>query len=130
MGIRFEIDAEEGIIYSIAEGQIGPEDLRGYAKNLLADPKFHTNLGEIIEFRLAGPNISDEEVEALASNLLAVHPRKLAMVFVIGSARKLGLRYKELVRDKMVVEVFTDLKSARKWEIRIDLWASHTKLTL
>ncbi len=116
MGISFEIDTEEDIIYSIAEGKIGLKDFQAYEKNLLADPKFHTNLGEIIEFRLAGSKITDVEVEALASALLADHTRKLAMVFLTaGPARELGLRYKELVKEIMLVEVFTDLWSAKKW---------------
>ena len=115
MGINFNINAEEGIIYAIAEGKIGIEEFQTYARSMLADPKFHTNLGEIIEFRLADSNITDEEIEILASALLADHTRKLAMVFPAEPVGRLGLQYKELVRGKMPVEVFTDLSSAKKW---------------
>jgi len=114
MGISFNIDTEKGIIYAIAEGTIGRGDFRAYAINLLSDPMFHTSLGEIIEFRLAASNISDTEIEALASALTADHTSKLALVFPAGQERELGLRYKELVKD-MPVEVFTDMWSAKEW---------------
>ena len=116
MGISFEIDGEDGIIYSIAEGKIGLGDLQTYVANLQADPSFSRDLAIIIEFRLAQQNITDEEVEALASALPLDNARRLAMV-ADGPNRDVALRYKELVKEKIPVEVFTDFGSARKWVI-------------
>ena len=48
MGISFEIDAEEGVIYSIAERKIGPEDILAHRKGLLTDPKFHLILSKLL----------------------------------------------------------------------------------
>ena len=115
MGISFEINAEEGVIYSIAEGTIGLEDSLAHRKNLLADPKFHPDLVEIVEFRLSGFRFSPEEVKALTfSTVPSERPRKLAVV-ADGPKRKLALRFKEWVKAKVLVEVFTDFGSAKKW---------------
>ncbi len=113
MGISFNIDVEEGIIYAIAEGTIGPEDVQTYRKNLRADPKFRPGLGEIVEYRLAQISLTDDEVKTLASNLPADHTSKLALV-AVGPQMERALRYKEW-RTDISVEVFTDLWSAKKW---------------
>ena len=49
MGITYEIDAEDGVIYAIAEGTIGLEENQAFRKNLLADPNFSPELVIIIE---------------------------------------------------------------------------------
>ena len=115
MGISFKIDAEEGIIYSFAEGKIRLGDLQTYMIDLRADPNFSPDLVHIIEFRLAQQNITDEEIKALASALPVDHTRRLAIV-AAGPQRDLALQYKEWVRG-LPVEVFTDLMSAKKWVI-------------
>ena len=66
-GISFETDAEEGVIYSVAEGTLGLEDIQDNREKLPADPRFHPDLVEIVEYRLSGFRFSDEEVKALAS---------------------------------------------------------------
>ncbi len=114
MGISFEIDAEEGVIYSIAEGKIGLEDLKTYITDLWADPNFSPDLGHILELRLAHQNVTKEEVKALTAALPVDHTRKLAIV-ADGTKRELALRYKEWVKEKIPVEVFTDFGSAKKW---------------
>ena len=76
IGINFYIEAEEGIIYSIAEEKIGPEDILAHRKSLLADPKFHPDLVEIIEYRLSGFSFSDEEAKALTSTVPAKQAKK------------------------------------------------------
>ena len=113
MGISFEIDATEGIIYSLAEGKIGLGDLQTYMIDLRAGPKFSPDVVHIIEFRLAQQNITDEEVKALAAALPEVHTRRLALV-AEGTHRDLALQYKKWVKG-LPVEVFTDLGSAKKW---------------
>ena len=76
MGINFKIDEEEGIIYAIAEGTIGPEDIHAHRKSLLADPGFRPDLVEIIEYRLSGFSFSDEEAKALTSTVPAKQAKK------------------------------------------------------
>ena len=113
MGISYEIAAEEGIIYTIAEGNIRLEEIQAFRKILLADPKFRPGLGEIVEYRLAKISISDEDAKTLASTIPTELARKVALV-AIGPEKKFFLRFKEMVKD-MPVEVFTDLASAKKW---------------
>ena len=115
MGISFKIDAAEGIVYAMAEGSIGAADILAYRKDLRADPKFHTDLAEIIEFRMSLLTITDEEAKALAFDRPGDHIRKVAIV-AVGSNRNWALRYQEISVDKPV-EVFTDLGSAKKWLI-------------
>ncbi len=114
MGISFGIDVEEGIIYAIAEGKIGPEELQAYITNLRADPKFHPALVQVIEFRLAVPNMTDADIKTLVSALPADHAKKLALVFTDGSAKELGLMFKNGATD-IDVELFADLGSAIEW---------------
>ena len=115
MGISFKIDAEEGIIYAIAEGTIGLEDLLAHRKNVRNDPDFSPSLVQITEFRMSKFGISDEEGKALASSLPVYLLRKTALVFSAGPNREWALRYKEWVKEKMPVEVFTEVGSAKKW---------------
>ena len=113
MGISFKIDAEEGIIYAIAEGNIRPDDVQAYRKNLRTDPKYQPGLGEIIEYRSAQFLLSDEDVNTLASTVPVDRPRKVALV-AVGPQKERALQYKEW-RNDMPVEVFEDLGSAKKW---------------
>ena len=96
MGINFEIDTEEGVIYSIAEGKIGLAELQTYVADLRADPNFSRDLAIIIEFRLAQQNITDEEVKALASALPMDNARRLAMV-----TDGPGLKHNDLQRNEI-----------------------------
>ncbi len=114
MGISFEIDSDEGIVYAMAEGTIGLEDLLTAREKLLADPNFSPDLPTLIEFRMSNIGMFDKETEALISSLPTQPKRKLAIVGV-GANREWALRYKELVKDKVHVEVFTDMWSAKKW---------------
>ena len=113
MGISFNIDADVGIIYAIAEGKIGAEDVHAYRKNLFADPLFFPGLGEIVEYRLSDIQISEEETKILASTRPTELSGKLALV-VVGIQERGALRFKEMVKD-VPVEVFTDMRSAKKW---------------
>ena len=114
MGMSFKIDAEEGIIYAIAEGTIGLEENQAFRKNLLADPNFSPELVIIIEYRMSSIRMSGEEEKALAATLPVKRIRKVALV-ATGPGRESALRYKGLVKGKSLVEVFTDLGSAKKW---------------
>ena len=115
MGISFEIDTEEGVIYSIAEGKIGLADLQAHREKLVADPRYHPDLGHIIEFRLGHLIISEEEAKTLASDhATGVNPRKLAIVGK-GLNKKASLQYQQGVKGKTLVEVFTDFGSAKEW---------------
>ena len=113
MGISFKIDTEEGVIYSVAEGKLGFEDLKTYMETLRADSNFSTNLVHIFEIRMAQQNISELEIKALASALPVEHTKRFAIV-AHGVKRDLALKYKESVKG-LPVEVFTDFNSAWEW---------------
>lgn len=114
MGISFEIDSDEGIIYAMAEGTIRLKDVHAFRKNLLADPNFSPDLVTIVEYQLASIKLTDGEVRYLVADLLAVPPRKVA---IVSSEQRWesALRYKDLVKEEILVEVFTDFGSAKKW---------------
>ena len=95
MGINCKIDEEEGIISSLAEGAVGPEDIHSHRKNLPADPGFHPELVEIFQCRLSRFRFSDEGAKALASTVPAEDARKAAIV-ADGKNRETVLRYKEM----------------------------------
>ena len=114
MGIKFVIDAEEGVIYSVGEGTVTAEDVHAHRKNLRADPNFSPDLAHIMEFRMSSFVISDEESKALAAALPVDHTRKTALVSVEPYKRWADW-YRELIMDRIQVEIFTDLGSAKKW---------------
>ena len=114
MGIIFNIDAEEGIIYAIAEGKIGPEEVQAYRNYIRADAKFRSGLVEIVEYRLSNIQITDEETKFLASARNKDLSRKLAIVVAAGSQERGALLFSQLV-EEIPVKIFTDLGSAKKW---------------
>ena len=115
MGISFEIETEEGIVYAMAEGNLGIEDVLSFRKNLLADPEFNPDVRVIIEFRLSNFRVSDSEGKILAAELPTGFVSKAALVHTAGPSKEWALRYKEWARGKVLVEVFTDVGSAKKW---------------
>lgn len=114
MGIKFMINVEDGIIYSIGEGTVTAEDVHAHRKNLRADPNFSPSLGHIMEFRMSSFSISDEESKALAAALPVDHTRKTALVSV-GPYKRWAESYREMIMDRIQVEIFEDLGSAKKW---------------
>ena len=114
MGISFKIDTEEGIVYAMAEGTIGLEEIEAFRKNMFADPNFSPDLVTIVEYRMSSIKLSEKEAEALAFSLAAKRTRKVALV-ATGPGRKTVLQYMDFVKGKSNVEVFTDLGSAKKW---------------
>jgi len=81
MSISFKIDLEEGVIYSVAEGKLGFEDLKTYMTTLRSDPNFSTNLVHILEIRMAQQNISESEVKALVPKIL--NPRNVFLERIV-----------------------------------------------
>jgi len=115
MGISFKIDAAEGIVYAMAEGTIGLEEIQAARNNLMADPSFSPDFVTIVELRLSDIKLSNREIETLALSQPG-HPTRKVAIVVVGAGRELFLRYKELVKGKPA-EVFSDLGSAKKWVI-------------
>ena len=67
MGITYQIDAEAGAIFSVAEGDIGAADLRASVNQFMADPLYTTNLQHLFDARSAAFSYSADEVRELAS---------------------------------------------------------------
>ena len=65
MGITYKIDAEAGIIYSVAEGDIGVADLRASVNQFMADPLYTPNLQHLFDGRAANFYFSGEEAKIL-----------------------------------------------------------------
>ena len=114
MGFTFKVDAEEGIIYAIAEGNIGAEDIQAHRKNVRDDPEYSPSLGHIIEFRLSNFNISEREGKTLAATLPLDTTKKTALI-AVGSNKDWAIRYRTMIIDRIQVEIFSDLSSAKKW---------------
>ena len=79
-----------------------------------ADPDFSPSFGEIIDLRMSGIDISDGDGKTLAATLPQNHTRKAAII-AVGAEKEMALLYRARVIDRIQVEIFTDLGSAKKW---------------
>ena len=66
MGITYKIDVEAGVIFTVAEGEIGMSDLLANAIRFTTDPLFTHNLAHLFDGRSAKITYSGEEARNLA----------------------------------------------------------------
>ena len=66
MGITYKIDAEAGMIFIVAEGEIGAVDLRDSLAQFTADPLYTPDLAQLFDGRLAKFSFSGNEAWNLA----------------------------------------------------------------
>ena len=114
MGIKFEIDLDAGVVFGVATGDFGPEDIRDYIKRLLEDSKYNPELYSLIDARKTNPHFSAEDTRSLAQvRVMTPATKKLAIVAseAFGHARM----FHGWTGNDSNIMIFKEMKSAREW---------------
>ena len=113
MGITYKIDAEAGVIYSVAEGEIGAADIRDSRERYTADPLYTPNLTQLHDGRSANFSFSGEDAMHMGNWFRQNRPTaKSAMV--IGT-RSQGFARMFVAWGGENLGIFYDIASAREW---------------
>ena len=113
MGITYKIDADAGVIFTFAEGEIGEADLRACVNQIMADPLYTPNLRHLIDGLSAKFQFSGEEARQLASWNKQNRPTAIT-AFVIDNDAQGYIRMYLGWRDGDH-NIFHDMESAREW---------------
>ena len=114
MGIKFEIDLDAGVVFAVAAGDFGPEDIRDYVRRLLEDPKHSPELYSLIDARKTKPHFSAEDMRSLAQKRVTTPAtKKLAIVAAeaFGHARM----FHGWTGNDSNIMIFKEMKTAREW---------------
>lgn len=116
MPIEFSIDADEGIILTVAVGHVEFSDFKSFRDQLQAHPLLRSGLYQLVDFLEADIQISGEEARIIGQWFKENRKiKKLAYVadmaypyvrMVIGWASD---------PKNLDVKVFKDMNSAREW---------------
>lgn len=116
MGIKFEIKAKAGIIYSVAEGEIGVGDIQANVTRYVADPLFHPELAHLFDGRSATFPFSGKEFRGLINLSKKYRPTaKTALLIDRESKLTYGLTRMFVGWRGETHQVFHDMTSARDW---------------
>jgi len=92
MGITYQIDAEAGVILSVAEGEIGVEDFRASVNQFMADPLYTPKLQHLFDGRAAKFLFSGEDAQGYIRMYLGWRDGNHKIFHDMASAREwLGL---------------------------------------
>ena len=117
MGVTFRIDPQEGMIYSLYQGEITLQVLQEASRCLRADPLFRPGLKDLVDARKAVPRLSADDMFQYAMWLQQITP--IAFIAVLtrsdvgfGVARMFEQMFND---DSAKVRVFRDEAEARSW---------------
>ena len=114
MGIKFEIDLDAGVVFGVATGDVGTEEILDYVRRLLEDPKYSPELLSLIDARKTNPHFSEEEMRSLAQvRVKTPATKKLAIVAAeaFGHARM----FHGWTGNDANIMIFKEMNSAREW---------------
>ena len=113
MGITYKIDAEAGVIYSFAEGDIGAADFRDVRKKIPADPLFHPDLVSLFDGRSAQISFSGEEAKSMADWVEQTRPDSKRAFVIDKKSQGFFRMYTAWGGENQ--RIFHDMASAREW---------------
>ena len=111
MGIKFSIDTEAGVVYTVGRGTVTFDDVVEFRKQLISHTDYNKNYYHLVDYREAIMNRSADEAKQLAI------PQPLAKVAVV--AGKQAFPFVRMIHgwktDDEPYMVFQDMASARVW---------------
>ena len=113
MGITYKIDAEAGVIFSVAEGEIGVADIRELRERFTADPLYHPNLASLFDGRSARITYSGDEARSMAD--WAKQNRPTAKMAFLIDPQSQGFFRMTVAWGGENRLIFYDMASAREW---------------
>lgn len=119
MPINYQIDAERGMLFIVAEGEIGQPERMAAMKAWLTDPEFRPGMNTLADFTGATnvPTLQELEeiVDHIRRNVAVIGQKKIAIVtarpVIFGVARQFGA----LAPGAVTVQVFRDRDAALAW---------------
>lgn len=117
MGITYKIDIKAGVIFSVAEGEIGAAEIRENRDHLVADPMFNPNLNRLFDARLAQFSFSGKEARELTNWSQNNRPNSKLAVLIDKKNQNQGYVRMALgwAADDYSFGLFQDMTSAREW---------------
>ena len=113
MGITYIIDAEAGVIYSVAEGEIGAADIQNIRNDRAADPHYHSKLDHLFDGRLATFSFSGEEAQNLANQSKQIRPTAKTAIVIDQESQGFLRMYTAWSGENQ--QIFHDMAPAREW---------------
>ena len=113
MGITYKIDSEAGVIFTVAEGEIGAADIQANITRFTADPLYNPNLAQLFDGLSATLSYSGEEARSLAAWVKEIRPT--AKTAVVVDKEALGYARMYLGWRGETNRIFHDMPSAREW---------------
>lgn len=113
MGITYKIDVEAGVIFTVAEGEIGAADIRANTIRFTADPLYTPNLPQIFDGRSARFSFSGEEARAAATSGKQIRPTAKTAIVIDKEAQGWARMY--IGWRGETHKLFYDTASAREW---------------
>ena len=113
MGITYKIDAGAGVIFSVAEGEIGMADIRDELTRYTADPLYNPNLAHLFDGRSASFSFSGEEARTIATWGKKNRPTAKTAIVIDEKAQGFARMYLGWRGEPQ--NIFYDIASAREW---------------
>ena len=113
MGITYKIDAEAGVIYTVAEGEIGAAEIQDLRNRYTADPLYNPNFATLFDARSAKFSGSGEEARGLASWARKNRPESKTAIVIDKQFQGFVRMYLGWVEETR--SIFYDMASAREW---------------
>ena len=113
MGITYRIDVEAGVIYSVAEGEIGAVDIQNIRNDRAAEPLYHSKLDHLFDGRLATFKFSGEEAQSLANQSKQIRPTAKTAIVIDQESQGFLRMYTAWSGENQ--QIFHDMASAREW---------------
>ena len=113
MGITYKIDAEAGVVFTVAEGEIGAADIQANRTLFSADPSYRPNFFHLFDARSANISFSSEEAQNLAN--WAKQNRPTAKIATVIDKEAQGFARMYLGWRGESHEIFYDMATAREW---------------
>ncbi len=116
MPVRYEIDKEHHLIFTVGEGSVTASEIRSHQDRLLRDPNFDAAFNQLIDVTTATRfDMSTDEAKQIALRSIVSTKSKRAFVAIKADIYGLG-RLMQIYHEQLAdAHVFNDRDSALKW---------------
>ena len=113
MGITYKIDVETGVIFTVAEGEIGAADIQANITRFKADSLYAPNLAHLWDGRSAKLSFGGEEARSLATWGKQTRPTAKNAIVIDKQAQGWARMYIGWRGENH--KIFHDMAPAREW---------------
>ena len=113
MGITYKIDAVAGVMFTVAEGEIGAAEIRDARERFTADPSYADNLAQLHDGRAANFSFSGEEAQIMGIWSKQNRPTEKSALVINKEAQ--GFARMFIAWGSETQRIFHDMASAREW---------------